>query len=256
MDDLVSIIMPAYNAEKYISESINSVLNQTYQNWELLIVDDCSTDNTKDIIKKYSLYDTRIIPYYQSSNKGVAAARNKAIELSKGRFIAFLDSDDLWYEKKLQIQIEFMKTKNIAFSFTTYDVFVDNDPTIINTYNAVELLNYEDYLKNTLIGCLTVVMDKSLIGTIKSEDGYLEDVKTWMKYLKSGYSAYGLDISLAKYRIHRGSTSSNKIKNAIRYFDCLYNFQNLSLIRALYFELNYLFNAIKKRIKRKTGAIK
>lgn len=245
---LVSIITPAYNCEKYIDECIESVINQTYQNWEMIIVNDKSTDNTRELVEKYAAIEPRIKLYNKEINEGAAAARNKAIELSKGRFIAFLDSDDAWKPKKLERQILFMLENNYGFTFTAYEIMINKPEGQKKVFHVPKKITYEQYLKNTIIGCLTVVMDKKILGDIKVEAGNLEDVLTWMKYLKEGNDAYGLDENLARYRRTENSVSSNKFGNAKKYYICLRKRQNLSVIKSIYCQFCYMFNATKKRL--------
>ncbi|WP_346920350.1 glycosyltransferase family 2 protein [Clostridium sp. UBA7339] len=247
-EHLVSVITPAYNCEKYIKECMDSVINQTYQNWEMIIVNDKSTDNTKEIVEEYIKRDSRIMIYNQEVNTGAAVARNKAIEISRGRFIAFLDSDDAWKSNKLERQINFMIDNNYAFTFTSYEIMSDKPEGQKKIFHAPKKINYNQYLKNTIIGCLTVIMDKEVLGEVKVEIGHLEDVLTWMKYLKKGNIAYGLDENLAEYRVAENSVSSNKFKNAKRYYACLRERQNLPLLKSLYCQIGYMFNATKKRL--------
>ena len=248
LQPLVSIITPAYNCEKYIGECIESVINQTYSNWEMIIVNDKSTDNTKNVIEKYIKKDNRIKIYNQESNLGVSAARNKSIELSNGRFIAFLDSDDMWKADKLEKQINFMIDNDYEFTFTSYEIINNKQNKRANIVKVPKYITYEEYLKNTIIGCLTVILDQKKIGNISVEQGNLEDVLTWMKYLKKGIVAYGLNENLAYYRVLENSVSSNKIKNAKLYYLCLRKAQNLSIVKSIYCQSCYIFNAIKKRI--------
>jgi UDP-glucose 4-epimerase len=247
-NELVSIITPMFNSANFIEETIVSVINQTYTNWEMIIVDDGSNDESVEIVKKYQLKDSRIRLIINDRNSGVAKSRNIAIKASKGRYIAFLDSDDLWYKDKLNKQIDFMKSNNYGFTFTTYDVFFDGDSKVVNTYHSVESLNYTEYAQNTIIGCLTVMFDQNIVGTVIGQNGTLEDVKTWFSYLKQGHKAYGLDISLAKYRIRRGSVSNNKIKNSIEYWKCLYMHEKVGLFTSIYYLFGYGKKAIKKRL--------
>lgn len=244
---LVTIITPAYNCSAYIEECIESVLSQTYQNWEMIIINDKSTDQTQSIVERYVEKDNRIKLYHQEKNTGAAIARNKAIELSKGRFIAFLDSDDIWKPNKLENQINFMINNNYGFTFTSYE-FMSDSSKQAKIVRVPKKINYYQYLKNTIIGNLTVIMDKEKFKEIRVEIGYLEDVLTWMKYLKQGHIAYGLDENLACYRVAQNSVSSNKLRNAKRYFWCLREKQKLSLIKCIYFEIGYMFNAVKKRL--------
>lgn len=245
---LVSVITPAYNCAEYIEECIESVLNQTYQNWEMLIVNDKSTDNTQSIVESYANKDPRIKLFNQERNAGAAAARNKALELSQGRFVAFLDSDDAWKPNKLERQLEFMLENKYGFTFTSYEIMSVKPLDKKKIFRVPEKINYNQYLKNTIIGNLTVIMDKELLGEIRVEVGYLEDVLTWMKYLRQGHIAYGLDENLAMYRVAENSVSSNKFKNAKRYFWCLREKQKLSLMKSIYCQVGYMFNATKKRV--------
>jgi len=245
---LVSIITPAYNCAEFIEECIESVLNQTYQNWEMLIVNDKSTDNTQFIVESYAKKDPRIKLFNQEKNAGAAAARNKALELSQGRFVAFLDSDDAWKPNKLERQLEFMLENKYGFTFTSYEIMSVKPLDKKKIFRAPKKINYNQYLRNTIIGNLTVIMDKELLGEIRVEVGYLEDVLTWMKYLRQGHIAYGLDENLAMYRVAENSVSSNKFKNAKRYFWCLREKQKLSLIKSIFCQIGYMFNATKKRL--------
>lgn len=247
-NQLVSVITPAYNCEKYIEECIESVLNQTYNNWEMIIVNDKSSDNTQSIIESYVEKDSRIRLFNQEKNAGVAAARNKALELSEGRFVAFLDSDDAWKSNKLEKQLGFMLENSYGFTFTAYEIMSDKPEEKKKIFRVPEKINYYQYLKNTIIGNLTVVMDKEILGDIRVEVGYLEDVLTWMKYLKEGHIAHGLNENLAIYRVTKNSISSNKFRNAKRYFWCLRQKQKLPLIRSIYCQIGYMFNATKKRL--------
>ena len=144
MNELVSIITPCYNSEKFLDECISSVLNQTYQNWEMLIVDDNSSDNSSILINSYSKKDERIKPLYLNDNIGAAMARNKAISKAKGKYLAFLDSDDVWLPKKLEVQTNFMKKNNCSFVFSSYSVISDEKPTY--TISVPEKITYKRYL--------------------------------------------------------------------------------------------------------------
>ena len=249
MNSLVSIITPSYNAEKYIEECVLSVLNQTYQNWELLIVDDFSIDNSREIIVKLSESDSRIKIIFLESNVGAAAARNIAIAKAKGKYIAFLDSDDLWNEKKLEKQILFMQKKNISFSFTAYQIMSEDGNKLFNVVPAPKKMSYSSYLKNTIIGCLTVVIDVEETGRFEMPNIKVsEDMALWLLILKRGFSAYGLNEVLSKYRETSDSLSANKI-NASKFVWFVYRkVEKLSFVYSVYCFVHYIFNAIKKRI--------
>ena len=209
---LVSIIMPNYNSEKYIKDTINSVLEQTYKNWELLFTDDCSSDKSVEIIKSFG--DDRIKIFSTGVNSGAASARNKSIEEAKGRWIAFLDSDDLWTPDKLEKQISFMINNNISFSYTDYNV-IDEENNAVTTFRPhLDICKYKDILKHNHIGCLTVIYDSNKLGKVLMPLNAIkrEDVACWLSILKKGETAYCLHECLAKYKIHSNSVSSNKFK--------------------------------------------
>ena len=167
---LVSIVTPSYNSEALIGETIQSILNQTYTNWELIIVDDCSSDQTVDIIKEYT--DERIQLHILEQNSGAAVARNHAIKKATGKYLAFLDSDDLWTEDKLEKQVRFMQTNDWAFSFTGYEL-MNEEGILMNKYVPVPyVMNYHTLMKNTIIGCLTVMLDREKIG-----DQYMPNIR-------------------------------------------------------------------------------
>ena len=161
MNELISIITPSYNSEKYLKECIESVLNQTYSNWEMLIVDDASIDGSRSIIESYSSKESRIKTILLDENSGAAKARNIAIDRSEGRYIAFLDSDDIWVPEKLEIQLMFMKDNKYAFTFSSYDVITEDGLKVTSRILVPIKISYSQYLKNTIIGCLTVMIDKS-----------------------------------------------------------------------------------------------
>lgn len=248
IESLVSIITPAYNSEKYIEECIKSVLDQTYNNWELIIVNDFSIDKTYEVAKKYADNDSRIKVINNSKNEGVSYSRNTAIQQSRGQYLAFLDSDDSWKSEKLEIQVNFMRENNYSFTFTSYEIMSNEGIMTGKVFKAPPKIEYNDYLKNTIIGCLTVILDRNRIGEIKVEHGNLEDVLTWMKLLKMNQAAFGINFNLANYRLSTNSVSRNKIKNAKMYYNLLRKKQKLSFVKSVYFESAYLINAIKKRV--------
>lgn len=209
MEDLVSIIMPSYNTGKYIAESIKSVLAQTYENWELIIVDDCSTDNTDKVVGAF-LIDKRICYLKNEKNSGAAISRNRALREAKGRWIAFLDSDDLWKPEKLKKQISFMSQNQYAFSYTNYIEIDENSKE-----NGVSVTGPKRITKRGMYnycwpGCLTVMYDASVVGLVQIEDiKKNNDYAMWLKVCKK-VDCYLLDEQLAMYRRGRsGSISSH-----------------------------------------------
>ena len=248
-DNLVSIITPVYNAERFIEDTINSVINQEYKNWEMILVDDCSTDNSENIIRKYIKRDTRIKYIKLEKNSGAAISRNTAIKNAKGRYIAFLDSDDIWTSNKLKVQIDFMKKNNIGFSFSSYEVMNENGQLINRTINVPEKISYKEYLKNTIIGCLTVVVDRKICGEFEMINiRKNQDMATWLSILKRGNSAYGINEKLGVYRIVGGSISNNKIKAAKSVWKTYRDIEYMNIVKSSYYFLCYAFNAAKKRI--------
>lgn len=249
MSDKVSVITASYNAGRFIEETIKSVLEQTYDNLELIIIDDCSTDNTEEIVKKYMKIDLRVKFYKLEKNSGAAVVRNTALEKAKGRFIAFLDSDDVWDRDKLEKQINFMKKNNYGFSFTSYRLMSEKGLLLNKEVRVPSQIKYEELLKNTIIGCLTVIIDKDIIGDFRMplvRAG--QDTATWLSILRKGNIAYGYDEVLASYRLVDGSISSNKLKALKRTWNTYRKLENLNLIKSTYYFVYYVLNAIRKRI--------
>lgn len=249
MNNKVSVITASYNAGRFIEETIKSVLNQTYTDLELIIVDDCSTDNTEEIVNKYIKIDSRIKFYKLKENSGAAVVRNTALEKAEGRFIAFLDSDDLWDKEKLEKQINFMKSNNYGFSFSSYRLIKENGELLNKEVRVPKEVKYTDLLKNTIIGCLTVIIDKDIIGGFRMplvRAG--QDTATWLSILRDGNIAYGYNEVLASYRLVDGSISSNKLKALKRTWNTFRNIEKLNLFKSSYYFTWYILNAIKKRI--------
>lgn len=243
-DDLVSIIMPAYNTEKYVYQSIQSVINQTYTNWELIIVDDCSKDNTYDIVKK--LEDKRIKYYKNDVNCGAALTRNKALQLAKGRYIAFLDSDDLWHKDKLKLQIQYMKSNNYSFTYTDYrmqnnGIWSEYINTAPNRINKIKLYNY------CYFSTITVVYDVNIVGLIQIPDiRKNNDYAMWFKCIdKTDF--YRLPLCLSYYIKHDDSISSGSKFKLIKWHYKLFRIMNKnSIVSSLLTANNIIFGLIKK----------
>ncbi|MEH7749438.1 glycosyltransferase family 2 protein [Neobacillus drentensis] len=246
---LISIITPSYNASLFIEQTINSVRKQTYQNWEMIIVDDCSTDNTPEILEQIEKEDERIQVIFLNQNGGAAVARNTALQHAKGRYVAFLDSDDCWKPEKLQKQVSFMQTNNYAFTFTGYEV-VTNEGVLLNKQvSAPAQISYNDMLKNTIIGCLTVMIDRQLVGNIQMTNiRTRQDLATWLAILKKGINAYGLNENLAEYRTGNPSISRNKWKAAKMNWFVYRKVEKLNVVRAFWCFSHYAFHAVLKRI--------
>jgi len=249
MNNLVSIITPTFNSSKYIKETVDSVLSQTYENWELIIVDDGSKDSSPNIIQDLTNTDTRIKGFYFDKNIGAAEARNVAIQQAKGKYIAFLDSNDLWELEKLEKQISFMQTEDIAFSFSTYQPMSEDGSKLYSIIHAPKIVTYSSYLKNTIIGCLTVVIDRERAGDFEMPNiRSSHDMALWLLIMKRGFDAYGLDENLARYRIVSASNTSSKWRAAKDVWKIYREVEKLSFLYSSWCFLNYAFNALVKRI--------
>lgn len=252
MDELVSIIVPVYNVEKFIGETMDSVAAQTYPHWELLLVEDGSSDRTAEIIQDYirEQKENRIRLIVQPENMGAARARNRGLQEARGRYIAYLDADDLWAPEKLERELAFMKEKGAAFAFTGYEFTDENGRGTGKIVRVPETLSYRQALSNTTIFTTTVMFDTQRISkellempVIKSEDTAL-----WWKVLRNGYTAYGLDENLVKYRRPGKSLSSNKLEALRRIWNLYRRAEGMGVLSsALHFCL-WAVRAVKRRL--------
>lgn len=247
----VSVIMPNYNCEKYLSETIESVLGQTYKNWELLIVDDCSTDNSVDVIKKYCESDERIKLFVNEKNSGAAASRNLAIKKAEGKWIAFLDSDDKWMPEKLEKQLKFMSDNGYKFSYTAYEQIDEQSKKNGRKVVGPKKVGTHKMFCYCYLGCLTVMYDATDIGLIqiKDEIGNGEnDYALWLKIAKKR-KCYFLNEVLAQYRVRscslsHGSKKRRLIKNHYKLFRIS---EEMSAFCAFFCVLrNIFFGSLKK----------
>jgi glycosyltransferase involved in cell wall biosynthesis len=243
---MISIITPSYNSEQFISQTIKSVLCQTYTNWEMIIVDDRSTDNSVQIVEKYIQNDSRIKLIKLEKNSGPAIARNKAIEEAKGRYIAFLDADDLWLPEKLDRQIIFMHKNSLSFTYSSYHL-IDENSKIFGTFTTKEYITYKSMLKTCNVGCLTVIYDTQVLGKQYMPNiAKRQDYGLWLQILKDINVTKGIIEPLATYRILRNSVSSNKL-NAARYQWKIYrDVENLNLLKSIYYFMHYAIYGIIK----------
>lgn len=244
---LVSIITPLHNGELYIIETIESVLSQTYQNWEMIIVDDCSSDRGPEIVKEYMGRDGRFKLFINQKNLGPALSRNKAIQASRGEYIAFLDSDDLWTVDKLETQLSFMLKESSPFTFTYYDQISEAGEFLKNVDQLPSKVDYLSSIKSNKIGCLTAIYSVDYFGKVFMENiAKRQDYTLWLKLLKRVDYAYCVPSVLAHYRIRENSISSNKFK-LVKYHWYIYrNIEKHSFIKSLYFITNYIFVRVFK----------
>lgn len=252
MDELVSIIVPVYNAEKFIRETMDCVVAQTYPRWELLLVEDCSRDGTVAVIEEYIREngEGRIRLINQPENMGAARARNRGLQEAVGRYIAYLDADDLWLPEKLEKELEFMEQKNAAFAFTGYEFADGNGKGTGKVVHVPETMNYRQALSNTTIFTTTVMFDTRKIAkdllempVIKSEDTAL-----WWKVLRNGYTAYGLDENLVKYRRPRRSLSSNKVEALRRIWNLYRKAEHMGVLSSAWHFCFWAVRAVMRRV--------
>ncbi len=255
----VSIVIPVYNAAKCITETMFSIKSQTYKNWELILVDNGSEDNSRLLINEFieDFYsslegeDTRKIKLISTNGKtGAADARNTGVREAKGRYIAFLDADDLWDPVKLEKQIEFMKEKDAAFSFTGYEFADEEGIGVRKIVHVPEKMTYRKAVSNTTIFTSTVMfdMDKLTKEQIEMPMVPSEDTATWWKVLKAGYVAFGLDIALTLYRRSSGTLSSNKFEAIWRIWNLYRNVEHFGIVKSSICFVGYAFRAVARRI--------
>lgn len=245
----ISIITPCYNSENYLDEMISSVIAQTYKDWELIIVDDCSEDKSTLIIDRFLIKENRIKLIKLETRMGPALARNKAIEVAKGRYITFLDSDDYWDINFLQYSIK--KAKYYPFVYSKYNR-VGEKGDYIDTIPVVKKVNLDRILKGTPISCLSAFIDTSKFGKKYFSTKVLrEDLGYWVHLLEDFKYAYGFNFCEANYRIHNTSSSKNKIKMSILTWYDYRNNYNLSFLKSIYYFLHYAYRGNLKFLKLK-----
>ena len=235
VDGLVSVIMPTYNCGKFIAETIESIQAQTYTNWEIVIVDDCSTDNTKEIVDKYIAKDSRIKYSCLETNSGAAVARTKSMELAEGEYIAFCDSDDLWMPNKLEKQLDFMKKNDYAFSCTAYEQIDEESKSLGRVIKTVKKTDYNRLLLDCPVGNSTVMYNVKKMGKFEVPNiRKRNDDALWLQMLKKEKYIWGMPDILMKYRIRSNSISSNKLK-VVKYHWILYrDIEHLNVFRSAF----------------------
>lgn len=244
--DLVSIITPAYRCAGVVGETIRSVLDQTYPHWELLIVEDCSQDDTREVLREWRLVDPRVRLIEQPKNGGPAMARNAGLELAQGRWIAFLDSDDLWLPQKLERSIAFAEAQQAPLVFTGFRR-IPADGGEVGRYICVpSTLNYRQLLGNTAIATSTVLLDRRIVGEVRMRKTFYDDFDCWLQLLKPGRTAYGLDEDLMRYRVMGHSVSRNKRNSAIKVWRAYRDLEQLSVPAASWHFMNYAARGLLK----------
>lgn len=244
---LISIVMPAYNCEKYIGQAIDSVLMQTYTNWELLVINDASTDSTEEIVKRKQKLNPKIYLYSNNVNLGVSKTRNIGIELANAKWIAFLDSDDMWHPDKLEKQIGILKENEAAQLIYTGSAFIDEcGKKAEYILHVPKTVSFQKLLKQNIISCSSVLVNKKKLLNFKMPgDKMHEDYAVWLQMLHEDTKAYGIDEPLLIYRLSSKSKSSNKINAAQMQFR-VYRFIGLNILQAVYYMIWYILLNLKK----------
>lgn len=246
-NDLVSIVMPLFNSEKYMRSSIESVLGQTHQAWELLIVDDCSTDRSLAIAREFAENEPRIVITPLAENQGSAVARNTALRIAKGKYVAFLDSDDIWFPTKLQTQISFMKSHKVHFAYSDYEV-INERSDVLGCRTSGPRVNYNQLLTGNVIGCLTAIYDREYVGNCEMPDTRMrQDFGLWLSILKKVDYAYNCQVVLAQYRVHQNSLTSNKIKASVYTWQLYRDVEKIPFFKRVYVFARYAIRGIRQR---------
>lgn len=246
IDNLVSIVTPAYKAAAFVGLSIESVLAQDHQEWEMLIVDDKSPDETAAVVQRYAERDARVRLLSQEKNGGAAMARNAALRNARGRFIAFLDSDDLWLPGKLSTQLRFMTERSAALSFTAFRRISQNADVVGRLIEVPPELSYRELLKNTAIATSTVIVDRTKTGDFQMRKTYYDDFVLWLELAKRGVIAYGLNADLMRYRVVAQSISRNKSNSAKQVWRTYREIEGLNLLASMWCFANYAGRAWNK----------
>jgi teichuronic acid biosynthesis glycosyltransferase TuaG len=243
---LVSIVMSAHNAELFLSESIESVQRQTHSNWELIFVDDASTDKTLSVAEEFAIHDPRIRIVRCANNLGVAQARNTGIAEARGQYLAFLDSDDLWIQEKLAIQVRFLAESDAGFCFGSYRRLT-SDGRMSNPVQIPDRVTYDNLLYGNVIGCLTVLIDRTKIGPFLMPSVSHEDFAAWLSILKRGHVAHGIQQDLARYRVSSSSVSGKKWRAAYWTWNIYRKTERLPLKRAVACFFRYVLRSAQLR---------
>lgn len=251
--------MPAWNSALFIREAIESVRAQTLDDWELLVVDDCSSDSTAAVVRDYVRYDKRVVLFRQPRNLGPASTRNRAIEAGKGRFVAFLDADDAWRPTKLERQMAFMQEKGAAFSFTAYERMGPSGERL-DAVGVPERVTYAQLLRTPYVGCLTAMYDREALGLRKMPDiPRRQDYALWLDLLRDGTVGFGLNEVLARYRIGHTSVSSNKLRAAADTWRVYRRVERLPLAHSAYVFFHYALGGVLRHhfpgLARRVGAL-
>ena len=246
-NDVVSVIIPVYNADKFIKDTVLSAVRQTYKNMEIVIVDDRSTDKSKQIIEELNNIYPNIVYHLQDENGGAGIARNTALDIAKGRYVAFLDSDDLWAPEKTELQLDLMQKERAYFSYTAIEIIDEYGNVIKKKHDIKDKVSYDFLLKNTIIATSTVIIDRGRKGDFHMHlrrGG--QDYATWLKLLRQDEVAYGINKALTKYRIRKDSLSANKLDSIRQVYEIQTIDEGINELKSTFNTLCFIINAIKK----------
>lgn len=247
---LVSVITPVYNAKSVIERTLKSVFNQSYRFIEIILVDDCSKDNSQEVIALYLPNHPEIVYFRQPYNQGAGAARNKALELAKGQYVAFLDADDCWHPSKIMKQINLLKDKNGAFSYTAIQMVNENDEVVKKKRKVKEKIDYRFLIRNTMIATSTVLIDRTIMGDFRMplrRGG--QDYATWLMLLRYGTIAYGINEILGNYRVgNKDSLANNKWKSIKQVWEIQTQDEKIGKVKAVVNLCCFILNAAKKYV--------
>lgn len=246
-NNLISVIIPVYNAEKFLEETLNSVYAQTVGSFEIILVDDCSKDCSAEIIARHKERHAEIVYHLQEKNMGAAVARNTALSIAKGRYVAFLDSDDIWQPEKTEKQLRLMEQTGAAFAFTAIEMINENGELIKKKRKIKEKVGYKFLLHNTVIPTSSVIIDRNKTGEFRMplrRSG--QDYATWLQLLRNGTIAYGVNEALVRYRVSSNSLSSNKFKSIKQVWDIQTKDEKINKFSAFFNVIGFGLNALKK----------
>ena len=249
VDRMVSIVTPVYNKARHVGECIESVIAQTYPCWELLLIDDASQDHSDAVIRRYlgRGYPIRYVRLRQ--NSGAAAARNRGLEMARGRYVAFIDADDVWTPNKLRLQIEWMTARDLGFTYTAIEMIDENGRLLRGKRPVIPKVDYRTLLSHTVIACSSVVLDRAKVGDFRMPPVRKgQDFATWLSLLRGGGKAYGLDQVCVRYRVAPGSVSADKLGALRRTWHIYRKFEHLGFFRSCGCFLSYAWHAAVKYI--------
>ena len=247
----VSVIMPAYNAASYIETAIRSVMRQSFTDWELIVIDDCSQDTTVEIVTGLAAEDHRITLLRNEVNMGVSKTRNRGLDLAKGSFVALLDSDDVWYPQKLEKQVALAQRENAGLVYCSYAIVNENGQKKCEDFLVPETTDFEASLIQSVVSCSTALLSRRVVDAYRFNSAYYhEDLVLWLQILKDGFSAFGVVDVLAEYRVMDGTRASNKLKVAVHRWRIYHEYLGFSLYKSTKLMLQYAVLGLKKYRKR------